>query len=387
VQETIAMSVASKTSPLTQIQALGQSIWMDFMSRPFATPAELGHLIEEDDLRGCTSNPTIFDGAIRNSSDYDTEIEAMARAGKSAQEIYDALTIADIQTALDLFRPTYDRTQALDGYVSLEVSPVLARDGEQTASEAKRLWDALDRPNAMIKIPGTVEGLPAIEASLFAGININVTLLFAVDAYEAVARAYVKALMRRAEAGLPLDRIASVASFFVSRIDAETDKRIDAKIATETDAAKKAELESLKGKLAIANAKAAYRVYQEIFEGPEFAPLKARGARPQRVLWASVGVKNPAYPDTLYIDELIGPDTVSTMPPETYNATKDHGTVRNALLDGLDSAPATIARLDALGISFKAITDHLLDDGIKKFVQSFEHLMKSIEEKRAKFTR
>lgn len=380
------MAVAStSTSPLTAIQALGQSVWMDFMSRRFAFGGELKQRIEQDDLRGCTSNPTIFDAAIRQSADYDEDMQQLARAGRDANAIYDELTAADIRQALDLFRGTYDSTEGLDGYVSLEVSPLLAREGEATAAEARLLWDRLDRPNAMIKIPGTPEGLSAIEESLFAGVNVNVTLLFSVAAYEKVAHAYIRALKRRVEAGLPIDRIASVASFFVSRIDTEVDKRIDKALANEKDASRSEELAGFKGKLAIANAKAAYAAFLRIFGSDEFAALKAKGARVQRVLWASVGTKNPAYPDTLYIDELIGPDTVSTMPPETFNATKDHGKARPALLDGLNEACVTIERLNELGIDFNDVTDALLDDGIKKFAQSFEQLMESVEQKRQKF--
>lgn len=380
------MAVAStSTSPITAIQALGQSVWMDTMSRSFALGGELKERIKEDDLRGCTSNPTIFDGAIRQSNDYDTDIQRLTSESASATKIYDELTIADIQAALDLFRKTYDRTDGLDGYVSLEVSPLLARDTAATTSEAKRLWERLDRPNAMIKIPGTEEGLPSIEQSLFHGINVNVTLLFSVDAYEQVAKTYVKALERRDEAGLPLHNVASVASFFVSRIDAEVEKRIKAKLAREQDPARRAQLESLEGKVAIANAKMAYEVFQNVFGGQQFAALKAKGARVQRVLWASVGTKNPKYKDTLYVDELIGPDTVSTMPPETFEAAKDHGATKPALLYGVEEARETFAKMKQLDIDFTNVTDVLLEEGIQKFAQSFQQLMDSIESKQKSF--
>ena len=295
------------------------------------------------------------------------------------------MTIADIQAALDLFRNTYDRTDGLDGYVSLEVSPLLARDTAATTAEANRLWQRLDRPNAMIKIPGTAEGLPSIEESLFDGINVNVTLLFSVDAYEQVANTYVKALERRAEAGLPLHNVASVASFFVSRIDAEVEKRIKAKLADEQDPAKRAALESLEGKVAIANAKMAYVVFQKVFGSERFLALKAKGARVQRVLWASVGTKNPKYKDTLYVDELIGPDTVSTMPPETFDAVKDHGESKLTLLEGVEEAREVFARLKQVGIDLENVTDVLLEEGIQKFAQSFQQLMDSIESKRKSF--
>jgi transaldolase len=377
------MATAS-ASPVAAAQALGQSIWMDFMSRHFLDSGELRRLIEEDDLQGVTSNPTIFDKAISQSADYDDEISLQVQRGANADAIYDALTSADIRRALDLFIPTYERSAGEHGFVSLEVSPLLAHNTDNTLHEARKLWKLLDRPNAMIKIPGTDEGLPAVENSLVEGINVNITLLFSVHAYEKVAQAYVRALKRRAEAGQPINRVASVASFFVSRIDVETDKRIEAKLKTESDPARKAALQGLLGKAAIANAKNAYAVFRRVFEGPEFAPLKAKGARPQRVLWASVGTKNPAYADTLYVDELIGPWTVSTIPPETYEAFKDHGKVRPSLTERMDEAPRTIARLGEFGIDFNDVTDKLLRDGVASFAKSFESLMSGVTAKRAK---
>lgn len=379
------MATASAATPLAKLQSLGQCAWLDFMSREFLDSGELRRLIEEDNLQGVTSNPTIFDKAISHSADYDEQFRDVVRRGGDPDAVYDALTTTDIGRALDLFRPTYDRTNGDHGFVSLEVSPLMAHSTEQTVAEARRLWEALDRPNAMIKIPGTAEGLPAIEEALYSGININVTLLFSVEAYEAVARTYVKALRRRAEAGLPVDRIASVASFFVSRIDSEVDKRIDAKLKEETDPARKAELEGLKGKVAIANAKNAYAAFLKIFSGPEWEALKAKGARVQRPLWASVGVKNPAYPDTMYVDELVGPDTVSTMPPETYQAVRDHGKVRPSLTEDLEGARRTVDRLGPLGIDFANVTDTLLEAGVESFIKSFESLMKGIREKHARF--
>jgi transaldolase len=375
------MATATK-SPISELQALGQSVWLDNISREILDNGALKKLIQEDGLQGVTSNPTIFDKAISSSQDYDAKIKTAVAGGGDADAIYQQLTVADIQEALDLFRPLYVATNGEHGFVSLEVSPYLAHDTKGTQSEAKVLWEKLGRPNAMIKIPGTPEGLPAIEESLFSGINVNVTLLFSVDAYEAVANAYVKALKRRADAGLPVDRIASVASFFVSRIDSEVDKRIEAKLKTETDPAKKAALEGLLGKIAIANAKNAYAVFQKIFEGPEFAPLKAKGAKVQRVLWASVGTKNPKYSDTLYIDELAGPDTVSTMPPATLDATRDHAKVRPALLEEMDVAKKQIDSLAGLGIDFKDVTDLLLKEGVASFSKSFDQLMAGIKAKR-----
>ena len=373
-----------QASPLAAIQALGQSIWIDFMSREFLDSGELRRRIEEDHIQGVTSNPTIFEKAIAHSSDYDEAIRRSVAAGEDEDAIYQALTVADIREALDLFRATYDACDGRDGFVSLEVSPLLAHDADATVREAKVLWENLGRPNAMIKIPGTTECLPAIEECLAAGININVTLLFSVAAYEAVAHTYIRALRRRAQAGQPVDRVASVASFFVSRIDTEVDKRIEARLKGESDPARKAELATLRGKLAIANARNAYAAYQRIFGSPEFADLRARGARPQRVLWASVGTKNPAYPDTLYIDELIGPDTVSTMPPATFEAAKDHAKVRPSLTEDVAGARRTVERLGALGIDFEDVTDQLLREGVESFAKSFRSLMDSIKAKRAK---
>ncbi|HEX8203452.1 MAG TPA: transaldolase, partial [Isosphaeraceae bacterium] len=329
-----------------------------------------------------TSNPTIFEKAIGHSADYDADIRRLVASGADEDAIYRELTVADIGAALDLFRPTYDRTGGYDGYVSLEVSPLLALDSAGTIAEAKALWGLLDRPNAMIKIPGTTECLPAIEEALVAGININVTLLFSVEAYERVARAFLRALRRRADAGQPLDRVASVASFFVSRIDSEVDKRIDAQLKSVTDPTRRAELEGLKGKAAIANAKNAYALYQDLFEGPDFAPLKAQGAQVQRLLWASVGTKNPSYPDTIYVDELIGPETVSTMPPATYDAVKDHGNVRPSLTDDTAGARQLLDRLAAAGIDFQDVTAQLLREGVASFSDAFAKLMNSIRGKR-----
>ena len=373
------------TTPITAIQAHGQSVWIDFISREFLDSGNLRKMIETDDLRGVTSNPTIFEKAIGYGSQYDEQFKQLVKQGADAQAVYDALTTPDIRNALDLFKETYTRTKGLDGYVSLEVSPILANDTEKTISEAVRLWKILDRPNAMIKIPGTPAGLPAIEECLFQGININVTLLFSVHAYEAVARAYVRALERRAKAGLPVSGIASVASFFVSRIDAEVDKLLDGAAANIADATQRQAVEHLKGKVAIANAKEAYAVYEQIFGSPEFAALKSHGAHVQRLLWASVGTKNPSYPDTIYVDELIGPDTVSTMPPETYNAVRDHGKVSNALTHGLADARHTMSELAKHAIDFNSVTDKLLKVGVERFSADFETLMKSIREKRDKF--
>ncbi len=371
------------TNPLAALQALGQSVWLDDISRKMLETGELKRLIGEDGLQGMTSNPSIFQKAIGSGNEYDEEVQSLVGLGNGIEAIYEDLTVADIRRALDEFRPVYDRTRGGDGFVSLEVSPLLAHDTTATIAEAKKLWGLLGRPNAMIKIPGTPEGLPAIEEALFSGLNVNITLLFSVEAYTAVAETYIKALKRRAEKGLPVDRIASVASFFVSRIDTEVDNRIEAKIKEAKDPGTKAKLEGLLGKVAIANAKNAYAVYQELFEGPEFAPLKAKGAHVQRVLWASVSTKNKKYPDTLYTDGLIGPETVSTMPMSAFEAFKDHGHASNTLLEGRAEATKVMADLASVGIDFKDVTDKLLRDGVKLFADAFHELFKAISEKRA----
>jgi transaldolase/glucose-6-phosphate isomerase len=378
------MSTAALETPLAKLQAQGQSVWIDFMSRQFVEAGDLRRMIEEEGLQGATSNPTIFEKAIGHSADYDTDLGRLVSGGADIDAIYSDLAVFDIRAALDLFRPVYDRTDALDGYVSLEVSPTLAFDADGTIREAQHYWDLLDRPNTMIKIPGTTACLPAIEECLYRGISINVTLLFSVEAYEAVARTYVKALARRAAEGKPVDKVASVASFFVSRIDSEVDARLDKLVAAHPD--RKAELEALKGKAAIANAKNAYLSYEKIFGTPEWKSLADKGARVQRLLWASVGTKNPSYPDTLYIDELIGPDTVSTMPPATYDAFKDHGKVATppALTTGMQAAPAFMAKLAEAGIDFQDVTDLLLKQGVDSFSKSFETLLGAIRTKREK---
>jgi transaldolase len=370
------MATPKDSSIQQATQNLGQSLWLDNISRSLITSGNLAKLITDDGLQGMTSNPSIFDKAFSEGSDYDDDIRKHARAGAGTQEIYDALTVADIQAALDLFRPVYDASRALDGYVSLEVSPLLARDSHQTLSEARRLWNALNRPNTMIKIPGTAEGLPAIEEALYEGMNVNVTLLFSVEAYEKVALAHIRALKRRHAEGKSLGHVSSVASFFVSRIDSTVDAWLEKN---------KPDHKELQGKTAIANAKDAYRVYERLYKSNEFAPLAAAGAQVQRLLWASTGTKNPAYPDTLYVDELIGPDTVNTVPPATYEAFRDHGTAEPKLLDGLDKALSDLKAVADAGVKLSEVTDALLDDGIKQFVKAFEKLMAGLDHKRAAF--
>ncbi len=373
-------------NPLVEVGKLGQSIWYDNIRRAMLDNGELAAKIKDDGLRGMTSNPTIFEKAIAGSTDYDTAMRGLIGAGKSVVEIYEALAIEDIQRACDLFRPVYDSTAKLDGYVSFEVSPLLAHDTDGTIAEAKRLWAAVARPNLMVKIPGTPAGLPAITAVIASGINVNVTMIFAQDNYEVVADAFIKGLETRAAAGGNVDGIASVASVFVSRIDSTIDSQIELRARRTEDAQEKARLTELLGKAAIANAKLIYQSYKTIFGSERFAALKAKGAAAQRPLWASTGTKNPQYSDVLYLDTLIGPDTVNTVPPATYTAFRDHGTVALTLENGLAEGKAALASIAELGIDLKAVCQQLQDDGVKSFADSFESLMASITSKQATLT-
>ena len=361
----------------------GQSAWQDDISRDMLNQGAIAKAITETGIRGLTSNPTIFEKAIAAGNAYDDSVAELVAQGLDDAEIFESVAVADIQAACDLFRELYDSSNGGDGFVSIEVSPLGARDAERTEADARRLWKSVNRPNLMVKIPGTLEGSPVIQQMLDEGININVTLLFSVEAYERVARAYIAALQARHARGESVDRIASVASFFVSRVDALVDKQLDALIAGTKDEAKQAELEALKGKAAVANAKLAYKAYQEIFSGSEWETLAAAGAKVQRPLWASTSVKNPAYPDTLYVDELIGPDTVNTMPRPTIIAFLDHGTVARTIDTGVEEAAATMAALQAAGIDFQAVTDQLEEEGIAAFVKSFDSLLSGVASKRA----
>ena len=361
----------------------GQSAWQDDISRDMLNQGAIARAIKETGIRGLTSNPTIFEKAIAAGNAYDTSVAELVAQGVEDLDIFESVAVADIQAACDLFRDLYDSSNGGDGYVSIEVSPLGARDAERTEADARRLWKSVNRPNLMVKIPGTLEGSPVIQQMLDEGININVTLLFSVEAYERVARAYIAALKARHARGESVDRIASVASFFVSRVDALVDKQLDALIADATNDAKKAELEALKGKAAIANAKLAYKSFQDIFSGSDWDTLVAADAKVQRPLWASTSVKNPAYPDTLYVDELIGPDTVNTMPRPTIEAFLDHGTVKRTIDTGVEEAAKTMAALEAAGIDFQAVTDQLEEEGIAAFVKSFESLLAGVASKRA----
>ncbi|TFG64335.1 MAG: bifunctional transaldolase/phosoglucose isomerase, partial [Nitrospirales bacterium] len=370
-------------NPLVQLRECGQSPWYDYIRRGMITSGQLQRLIDQDGLMGMTSNPAIFEKAIAGSTDYDDAIQRAASELIGVKEIYERVAIKDIQDAADVMRPVYKSSQGRDGYVSLEVSPDLAFDTQGTIEEAVRLHAAVARKNVMIKVPGTLEGLPAIEELLSRGININVTLLFSVVMYEQVAWRYIRGLERLAANGGDVGQVASVASFFVNRIDNLIDKQLETKIKKESNAGQRGVMEGLFGKVAIANAKLAYQKYEEIFESQDFQALKAKGARVQRVLWASTGTKNPNYPDTLYVDQLIGPDTVNTMPEATFAAFRDHGIVKNTIQEGLEEAKATMQRLADVGISIDEVTDTLLTDGAKLFVDAFDQLMGVISRKRA----
>ena len=370
-------------NPLLELQQHGQSVWLDYIRRKSLLSGDVRKLIEEDGLRGMTANPSIFQAAIAAGDDYDETISRLVRDGAEPNTIYETIAVEDIQTACDLFRSVYDATDGADGLVSLEVSPALAYDTQGTIDEARRLWKWVDRPNLMIKVPGLPPGVPAIETLLAEGVNVNVTLLFAIEAYEAVAWAYIRALERRVAEGRPIDRIASVASFFVSRVDVLIDPILDKKAAAETDSEKKAKIQRLRGKAAIANARLAYTRLQQIFGDARFKALAAKGARVQRPLWASTSVKDKAYSDLLYAEALIGPDTVDTMPRETLEAFRDHGKVLDTIEQDVAGALASLDGLAEVGIDLKQVTDQLEKEGVDKFQQSFDALIKGIVDKRA----
>lgn len=369
------------STPIEKLHALGQSIWYDNIERRLLKNGELAGMIERGEIRGVTSNPSIFKAAIADSSDYDDELITLAKAGKSADEIYETLAIADIRAATDLFRPLYDETNGGDGYVSLEVSPLLAHNTEGTAAEAKRLWDAVDRPNLMIKIPATQAGLPAITETIASGINVNVTLIFSQARYGEVIDAYLTGLEQRVVQGGKIDNIASVASFFVSRIDAKTDKRLEAH--TDSNGNVDPLAVGLMGRLAVANAKEAYQLFKRMFGSDRFDLLAKAGARIQRPLWASTSTKNPNYSDVKYVNELIGPNSVNTVPPHTLDAFRDHGTALLTLESGLAEASQAFAELRALGIPFDELTQELEDEGVASFAKAFETLMETVEHRRA----
>ncbi len=368
---------------LRELERYGQSIWYDSLRRGIIASGELARFIVEDGLKGLTTNPAIYEKAIDSTRDYDAELATLLpRADLGAKAVYEQLAIHDIQAAADLLRPVHDASGGRDGFVSLEVSPTAARDEAATVAEARRLWGAVGRPNAMIKVPGTPEAVPAIRALLSEGVNVNVTLLFSRRAWAEVADAHLAALEARAARGDPVAPVASVASFFVSRIDTLADELLDELCAGAASDDVKARAEALKGRVAIANAKLAYQDWRALVATPRWTRLAALGARPQRLLWASTSTKNARYRDVVYVESLIGPDTVDTVPPATFDAFRDHGRVRPTLEEDLDGARRTMAELAALGISIDEITDRLLADGVRLFAEPFGKLLRTIEDRR-----
>jgi transaldolase len=366
----------SAANPLKGLLACGQSPWMDYIRRDLLTGGGLKKFIAEDGLRGQTSNPTIFEKAINGSTLYNDILNSPEAKSLNAKQLYEKIAIRDVQDACDIFRPVYDESKHRDGYVSLEVSPLLANDTNGTMEEARRLWKAVNRPNVMIKVPATPEGVPAIRQLLEDGLNINITLLFAQSAYEKVAEAFIAALEARAAKGQPINQIASVASFFVSRIDTLIDSKIDALLKTAAGDAKIL-LESLHGTIAIANAKLTYKKYLELFGGPRWKALAAKGAQTQRLLWASTSTKNPKYRDVLYVEELIGADTVDTIPPATFDAFRDHGKLRPSLTEDVAGAARHMENLAKAGISMKEVTEQLVNDGVRLFAEAFKTLLEA----------
>lgn len=364
-------------NPLKALLACRQSPWMDYIRRDLLTSGRLKKMIDEDGLMGMTSNPTIFEKAITGSKDYADILESPEVKNLDAKGVYEKIAIRDVQDAADIFRTVYQQTKRRDGYVSLEVSPLLANDTRGTIDEARRLWKAVNRENVMIKVPGTREGLPAIRQLLEEGLNINITLLFAQWVYEEVAEAFFQALEARVKKGQDISHIASVASFFVSRIDTLVDSMIDTRLKTEKDPNQRALLTSLEGKVAIANAKLTYRKYQESYGGARWKVLAAKGGQTQRLLWASTSTKNPKYRDVMYVEELIGPETVDTIPPATFDAFRDHGRVRPSLTENVEEAARVMANLQKAGISMKEVTDKLVVDGVELFAEAFRQLLEA----------
>lgn len=370
-----SVDAAQSANPLKALLTYGQSPWMDYIRRDLLTSGGLKKYIKDDGLRGMTSNPSIFEKAITGSELYSDILNSPEAKKLNAKGLFEKIAIRDVQDACDIFKPVYAESKGHDGFVSLEVSPYLANDTRGTIDEARRLWKAVDRSNVMIKVPATPEGIPAIRQLLEDGLNINITLLFAQSAYEQVAEAFLAALEARTAKGQDIGHIASVASFFVSRIDTLIDGRIDEKLKTAADPAQRTLLESLRGKVAIANAKLTYKKYQELFGSARWKPLAAKGAQTQRLLWASTSTKNPKYRDVLYVEELIGADTVDTIPPATFDAFRDHGKLRNSLTEDVDAARKTMDNLAKANISMKEVTDKLLADGVKLFGDAFKQLL------------
>jgi transaldolase len=368
-------------NPLLELQQYGQSVWYDNIDRAQLDSGQFKQMLTEDGLVGVTSNPTIFGKSISSGHAYDKQISELISEGKDISDIYEAVVIQDIRTVADLLRPIYDRTNGHDGYVSLEVSPDLSHDTEATLSEARRFWKMVARPNLMIKIPATTEGIPAIQTAISEGININVTLIFSIDSYRNVTDAYISGLEERNARGEDISAVSSVASFFVSRVDTLVDQLLEDKIKASSDSAEQQKLKALEGKAAIANARLVYQEFKRIFNSPRFETLKHAGAHVQRPLWASTSTKNPAYRDVLYAEELIGPDTVDTMPLETIEKFSDHGKVRLSIEDNLQGSREELDALEQVGIHYDQVTQQLLDEGVKKFADAFHELFDGIRSK------
>ena len=380
MQPTGIVETAKATNPLKELLNFGQSVWLDYIRRDLLETGELKRLIEEDGLRGMTSNPTIFEKAIVESNYYSSLLKSLEnRTDLDAGGRYEVLAIRDIQDAADALRCVYDSSKHRDGYVSLEVSPLLAHETERTLAEARRLWKAVGRENLMVKVPGTPEGIPAFQQLISEGINVNVTLLFAQEVYEKVAEAYVAGVEQLAARGGDVRKIASVASFFISRIDSAVDEQLNARIKNAKSPAEKADFESLVGKVAIANGKQTYQRYLKLFGSDRWKKLAAKGAQTQRVLWASTSTKNPKYSDVMYVEELIGADTVDTIPPATFDAFRDHGRPRASLTENVQAADATMSKLAKVGVSMKEVTDKLTADGVRLFAEAFDKLLKAVE--------
>jgi transaldolase / glucose-6-phosphate isomerase len=381
MQPTGVLDQAKATkNPLKELLDYGQSMWLDYIRRDLFTTGKLQQMIADDGLRGMTSNPSIFEKAIADSSLYDDQLKSLAaRNDLDATARYEQIAIRDIQTAADILRPVYLESKFRDGYVSLEVSPYLARKTKQTMDEARRLWKTVQRENVMIKVPGTAEGIPAIRQLISEGININVTLLFAQEVYEKVAESYIAGLEDLANQGGHLHKMAGVASFFISRIDTLVDSRLNERMKKTSDETQQALLKSLLGKVAIANGKLTYQRYERIFSGPRWQALAGKGAQTQRVLWASTSTKNPAYRDVIYVEELIGADTVNTMPPATIDAFRDHGRLRKSLTEDVPGAQKVMDDLARTGISIQEVTDKLTDDGVKLFADAFDKLLAAVD--------
>jgi len=369
-------------NPLLELKTLKQSVWYDNIDRGQLVSGQFKRLLDEDGVSGVTANPTIFQKSISSGHAYDEQVTSLIRSGKNKNDIYEALIVQDIQTVADMLRTIYETSGQQDGFVSLEVSPDLAHDTDGTLAEVRRFWGMVNRPNLMIKIPGTPEGIPAVRQALTEGINVNITLIFSIDDYRQVAEAYISALEARNAAGQDISHISSVASFFVSRVDTLVDKVLEDKIKATNDRSEQEQLKSLEGKAAIANARLVYQDFKHIFGTPRFETLRHSGAHEQRPLWASTSTKNPAYRDVLYAEELIGPNTVDTMPFETVEKFRDHGRVCLTVENDIAQASAVFEELEKVGIHYDQVTKQLQDEGVQKFADSFHELFKGIEEKK-----